>query len=79
LEATKAFFTRSQPLITRETAATANGTYIYNNQLLTTLLNYTYIPLSVTIADTAREFIASKEKNAPFALLSSRYQKTKTI
>jgi dihydroflavonol-4-reductase len=56
LEAAKAFITRNAPLVTRETAATANGTFIYDNQLSVKTFHYSYIPLKNTIAETAALF-----------------------
>lgn len=56
LEAIKALFTGSKPLLTKETARTAQQTIVYNNQkLLNTLPHFTYTTLGDSISRICSE------------------------
>jgi dihydroflavonol-4-reductase len=59
LEAIKGFFTRKAPLLTKETAATAQATVRFNNQkFLTAFPNFQYRKLEDTIIRVANELKA---------------------
>jgi len=58
LEAFKAIFTGKKPLLTKETAATAQAKVSFNNQkLLQALPNFSYSPMQQAINDTCKAFI----------------------
>ncbi|OFX75864.1 MAG: hypothetical protein A2X12_04955 [Bacteroidetes bacterium GWE2_29_8] len=48
------------PLITKETARTANTVYQYSNHKVTKSLNYKFIPISQTIKDTCKIFLSQQ-------------------
>lgn len=48
-EALRAYFTGSEPLITKETARLANTYFFYDNQKVTTALGYSFQPLESTL------------------------------
>ncbi|MFY7900772.1 MAG: NAD-dependent epimerase/dehydratase family protein [Chitinophagaceae bacterium] len=58
VEAIKAFFTGKKPLLTKETAATAQAkVYFDNNKLLQYLPEFTYTPIAISIDRICKEFI----------------------
>ena len=57
LEKIKAMFTKKTPLITKETARTAQATYFYENQKIKKALNYTFRPLDETIGRVGTDFL----------------------
>ncbi len=58
LEAVRSFFLRSTPIITRETARTANSRYYYQNDKIKKALNWQFRPLEETIKRTCEAFLA---------------------
>lgn len=63
LEAFRSKITGKSPLITRETARTAQGTYFYKNDKVKTILNIEFIPVAQTIKETATLFQVSMKEN----------------
>ena len=57
IEHIKGLITNSKPLITRETAKTANNTYIYSNKKLSETLNFKFIPVAESIKDSCEYFL----------------------
>ncbi len=53
--------TGKEPLITRQTAQTANNTYRYSNQKITDALGMTFTPIRETIKKTAEIFLKELE------------------
>lgn len=60
---------RSSPLVTRETARTAQSTYYYHNEKIVEQLAYDFIPMEETIQTTAKAFKESEEKGLNYALM----------
>jgi dihydroflavonol-4-reductase len=58
LEALRSFFTGSRPLITKETARSANQRYYYSSEKLIRALNFSFIPVQQSIRETAAVFIS---------------------
>jgi dihydroflavonol-4-reductase len=58
LEALRSFFTGSRPLITKETAKSANQCYYYSSEKIKERLNFKFIPISQSIQDTCAAFIS---------------------
>jgi dihydroflavonol-4-reductase len=61
LEWVRNLFSGSKPLITKETARSANKKYYYNNEKLTTKLNFSFISIEQSIVDTAKVFLLEKK------------------
>ncbi len=57
LEALRSFFTGSRPLITKETARSANQQYYYSNEKIRKALNYNFIPVEESVKDTCAVFL----------------------
>ena len=57
VEKLRHIFSGSNPLITRETARTANRQHLYSNEKVRTLLGYEFIPVSRSIEDTCQVFL----------------------
>jgi nucleoside-diphosphate-sugar epimerase len=53
----RSFFTGKPPLITRETAQTANSLYKYSNEKIIEQTGYRFKPIKETIEETARYFL----------------------
>jgi len=53
----KGLFKNSKPLITKETAKTANNTYIYSNKKLIETLDFKFIPVTESIKDSCEYFL----------------------
>ncbi len=57
IEHIKGLITNSKPLITRETAKTANNTYIYSNKKLIETLDFKFIPVTESIKNSCEYFL----------------------
>ncbi|MCF8227940.1 MAG: NAD-dependent epimerase/dehydratase family protein [Bacteroidales bacterium] len=57
IEKLKFYLTGKQPLITKETARTANARYYYSTQKLLNTIDYQYIPARKSVRDTAEIFL----------------------
>ena len=57
IEHIKGLITNSKPLITKETAKTANNTYIYLNKKLIETLDFKFIPVTESIKDSCEYFL----------------------
>jgi len=53
----KSLLTRNAPLITKETAYTAQNKHLYTNEKIINALNYNFIPIKQSIMDTGRLFL----------------------
>lgn len=56
----KSFFSRKTPMITRDSAMTAQKKYFYDNKKITDTLNYNFISVKRSIKDTAAFFLKDK-------------------
>jgi hypothetical protein len=56
VEFLKSKVTGNKPLITKETARTADNDYIYSNRKSVELLQYNYIPIIKSIEDACQYF-----------------------
>ncbi len=56
-EAVRSFFTGSKPLITKETARSANQQYYYSNEKIKKALNFEFISVKQSIKDTCGYFL----------------------
>lgn len=65
-EAVKTLFTQKQPLITKESAEVAAINFYYSNRKICSALNFQFIPVSQTIAETARAFLQSVKSGKSF-------------
>lgn len=61
-EALRSYFTRTEPLITKESARTASLACYYDNQKFIKQFAFSYTPINETIRATAKEFIKSLSK-----------------
>ncbi len=61
LEKLRALITGNSPLITKETARSANGVWEYENQKIKNKLSYNFIPISKSIKETCRIFLEQKK------------------
>lgn len=61
---------RSKPLLTKETAQTAQATYYYHNEKIVKDLQFDFIPLEQTIQETSQAFLQSKQQGLSYGLLS---------
>lgn len=57
LEALRSFFTGSKPLITKETARSANNQYYYANDKIKKALGFEFIPMHESIEETCRKLM----------------------
>ncbi|MDZ7743095.1 MAG: NAD-dependent epimerase/dehydratase family protein [Bacteroidota bacterium] len=62
IEKLKFLITRKAPLITKETARTANAKYFYSSDKLIHALNYQFINSSKSIKDTAQVFLKDHQQ-----------------
>lgn len=60
-EKIKSIITQKNPLVTKETARTANQKYFYSNEKLKKYINYSFIPMNKSITDTCNCFIKDKK------------------
>lgn len=60
IEYLKSLITGSKPLVTRETARTANNTYIYSSEKLKSKFEYKYIPIVDSIRDACAFHLSNK-------------------
>ncbi|MEI8204170.1 MAG: NAD-dependent epimerase/dehydratase family protein, partial [Bacteroidota bacterium] len=51
------FFSGKKPFITKETARTAQKSYYYSNNKISTALNFNFIPIEETIKETSEYFL----------------------
>ncbi|MBL0308886.1 MAG: NAD-dependent epimerase/dehydratase family protein [Bacteroidetes bacterium] len=58
-EVLKSFFTGSRPVVTRDSAGIAFESFSYSNEKIKAALNYEFLPVRETIAETARVFLKS--------------------
>lgn len=65
-EAIKTFFTQKPPLITKESAAVAAIDFYYNNSKICHALNFNFIPVKQTIAETAAIYLQSVKSGENF-------------
>lgn len=71
IEWLKSRFTGRRPLITKETARTSATTFYFDNKKsLAAFPDFKYTDITVTIAETAQQFLESEKKGQPFAALS---------
>ncbi len=61
LEAIKARFTNTTPLITKETVTTSSHHYIYDNEKIKSTLNYKFRDIDATIVRVGKAFLAEFE------------------
>ncbi len=62
VEKARSFITGKNPLVTRETARTANNFYLYSGEKLASIINFQYTPICESIADACNYHL--KKKNA---------------
>jgi len=62
LEYIKGLFSNNKPLITKETARTANHTYYYSSDKLIQALDFKFLPVRQTIKDACELFLKNKEE-----------------
>lgn len=68
-EGIRSFFSRSKPLLTKESLQLTRKAFAYSNEKIVTELNHKFIPLEDTIRWTCQEFIKKKHsKNLHFQL-----------
>lgn len=60
IEALKSFFTGIKPLITKETARSANQRYYYSNEKIKKALHFEFIPVQQSIKDVCDFFLKKK-------------------
>jgi len=60
LEKLKSMFTGKKPLVTRETARTANNRYFYNSSRIREKLNFSFTPLAKTVERVCLEYLSEK-------------------
>lgn len=58
LEKIRSFFTKSNPLITKETTRAAHQNNSFSNQKIRTTLSHNFIPMEQSIRETAAHFLA---------------------
>lgn len=63
LEAIKGFFVKNKPLITRETAFTANNQYNYSNEKLNHFTSFNYRPIQESIQDFTTMYLKDLNTN----------------
>ena len=63
LEAIKGFFLKSKPLITRETAFTANKQYKYSSDKLNNFINFNFRPIQESIQDFTTIYLKDLNTN----------------
>ena len=68
-DAIKAKILGNKPLITPEILQNMQNSFTYSNEKLLKAINYTFVPFSKTIADTAVAYMESKRNNTIFGLL----------
>lgn len=68
MEAVKSLFTKTRPLITKESAALAAISFQFSNAKLVKALGYQFRPVSQTIAETADVFLRGREQKAEFGV-----------
>ncbi|MEZ5196442.1 MAG: NAD-dependent epimerase/dehydratase family protein [Bacteroidales bacterium] len=59
----QSIITRSKPLITKETSATAQNVYTYSNQKIKKLLDFKFIPVKESIKTACGYYLASTENH----------------
>lgn len=62
-------FTRREPIITHETMKSSARISVYDNRKSKELLNFSYRPLSRTIADSCRVYEEAQQSNKKFGIL----------
>ena len=62
IEKIKSLITGIKPMVTRETARTANRKYYYSNLKIKEALNYNFIPVAETIKNTCEIFLKENQK-----------------
>jgi dihydroflavonol-4-reductase len=68
-EAVKSLFSGVLPLATRDSITIAQNDFKYSNDKVRKTLNYTFRPLSQTIADTAHAYLKAVEDKKEYGLL----------
>ncbi len=58
----------TRPLVTKEVASIARGSFQYSNQKIKQVLGYNFLPLRDTIRDTASLYLNAKKENANFSI-----------
>ncbi len=62
LEKMRSFIIRKPPLVTRETARTANKKYYFSNEKICLAINYKFEPFQKTVKETALRFLLEHKK-----------------
>ncbi|MCD4747372.1 MAG: NAD-dependent epimerase/dehydratase family protein [Bacteroidales bacterium] len=62
VERLKSFISNTKPLITKETARTANQKYYYSNEKIINALNFEFMPISKSIKDACKLFLSNLNK-----------------
>jgi dihydroflavonol-4-reductase len=60
-EALKAVFKKGEPTVTKATAKIANAEYYFDNKKIVSALQYTFIPIDTSIAQTSELFLLEKQ------------------
>lgn len=63
LEWLKGLFTGDEPSVTKQTAEIANKKVYYENNKVKASLNYQFIPISTSLADAGKSFLAEQKDN----------------